>query len=249
MSQLSNTTDKNGLIQLCEQLCGIGEGGISGNSTLLAQFINYLDIAYSEAVSAMMEVDKNHKVDDYNYSNIPDAPIALVAGQADYTLPVASVGANLATILRLDCLYYLLNGVRNHLSYMEQNEPLTDISGFPTKYRLNGKSFFLNYKPDANTVSTYTYIHAEFTRIQDKFSASDLTQQPGIMELYHPALAIKASSIYMLPIDRTLALTYSTGDMNRPGMFENQLKRLIRDYGNMAADAPKNITPHLTPHI
>lgn len=247
--QYNNTTDKNGLLQLCEQLCSLGDGAITGDTRLKSMFTNYLNIAQGEAVSAIMQVDKNHNYDDYNYGDIADAPIALVADQYDYTIPVASVGANLSTNLRVKGLYLLLNSVRNYLRYMRQDEALYEVSGLPDAYKLNGGSIFFNVPPDATTVSTYTNFHVEFQRVQDKFTTSDNTQEPGILEIYHPALAVKASAIYMLPIDRTLALTYSTGDMNRPGMFENQLYGLMRDWGNMAGDAPKTITPKLTPHI
>ena len=243
------TTNKNGLIQLCEQLCLLGDGGISGNTTLLSQFTNYLNMASSEAVSAIATVDKNHKYDDYNYADIPDAPIALVSSQADYTLPVASVGANLATLLRVNGVYLLYGNQRIYLDYMLQDEPLTPVSGLPTRYRLQGKSMFLNFPPNALTVSTYTNIHVEFQRIQDMFTSADTTQQPGFLEIYHPALAIKASSLYLLPINEGLALRYSSGDMERPGMFENQLKNLMRDWAKMAEDAPRTITPKLTPFI
>lgn len=245
----SNTTDKNGLLQLCEQLCLMGDGAISGDATLKAMFTNYLNMAQGQATSAIMQVDKNHNYDDYNYSDLPDAPITLVADQQDYSIPVASVGANLATNLRVKGVYFLLNGVRMYIDYMKQNEPLYGVAGFPTAYRLNGKSLFFNIPVDDATVTKYTSVHVEFQRIQDKFTTGDTTQRAGFIEIYHPALAIKASAIYMLPIDRTLSLTYSSGDMNRPAMFENELINLMRDWGNMAGDAPKQITPNLTPYI
>jgi len=245
----SNTTDKNGLIQLCEQLSNLGDGGISNNATLLKQFTNYLVMANNQAVSCILQVSKNHSYDDYNYSDIPDAPITLVAGQADYTLPTATVGANLATLLRVKGVYFLSGNERIYLPYMEQGDALSATSGLPSAYRLNGKSLFFNNPPNADTVSTYTSFHVEFERIQDQFTSTDTTQQPGFIEIYHPSLAIKASALYLLPVDRTLSLTYSSGDMLRPAMFENELWNLMRDWGNMAGDAPKTIKPKLTPYI
>lgn len=237
------------LLGLCESLSGLGSGGITTNSTLKSQFTDYLNMAQSQARSAILQVSKNHASDDYNWTDIPDAPIALVAGQADYTLPVSEVGANLATLLRVTGVYFLSNNERTYIPYMAQGEALSATSGVPTAYRLNGKSLFFNNPPNAATVSTYTNVHVEFERIQDKFTTSDTTQQPGFIEIYHPALAIKATAIYKLPLDRTYSLTLSSGDMNRPGMFENELHNLMRDWGNMAGDAPKTITPRLTGHI
>lgn len=245
----TDTTNKNGLLQLCEQLCSIGDGGISGDATLKAMFTNYLNMAQSQAVAAILQVDKNHNYDDYNYTDLPDAPITLVANQQDYTLPVASVGANLSTLVRVKGVYFLLNNIRTYLPYMRQDEALYSVAGEPYSYRLNGKSLFFNIPPNAATVTKYGTFHVEFQRIQDKFTTSDTTQEPGLIEIYHPALAVKASAIYMLPIDRTLSLTYSSGDMNRPAMFENELINLMRMWGDMAGDAPNQITPMLTPHI
>ena len=237
------------LLGLCEQLSNLGSGGITNNSTLKSQFTNYLNMAESQALAALRQVDKNHPYDDYNYSDIPDAPITLVSGQADYTLPVSATGENLATLTRVTGVYFLDGNERTYLPYMAQGEALSATSGLPESYRLNGKSLFFNRPPDATTVSRYTTFHIEFERIQDKFTTSDTTQQPGIIENYHPALAMKASALYLLPVDRTLSLTYSSGDMLRPAMFENELWNLMRDWGNMAGDAPKTVKPKLTPHI
>lgn len=245
----TNTTDKDGLLQLCEQICSMGDGAISGDATLKAMFTNYLNMAQGQATSAIMQVDKNHNYDDYNWSDLQDAPITLVSGQQDYSIPVASVGANLATNLRVKGVYFLLNNIRTYLTYMSPDEALYAVAGEPYRYRLNGKSLFFNIPPNAATVTKYGTFHVEFQRVQDKFTTADTTQEPGIIEIYHPALAIKASAIYQLPIDRTYSLTLSSGDMARPAMFENELINLMRDWGNMAGDAPKTITPRLTPHI
>lgn len=250
MSKFSNTTDKDGLIQLCEQLCSLGDGGISTDTVLLKRFTNYLNMAQDQATAAIMSVDKNHKYDDYNYGDIPDAPIALVADQRDYSIPVASVGANLATNLRVNGVYFLKSNQRNYLRYMLQSEPLLEASGMPSAYQLHGKSIFFDVPPDADTVSDYTSVHVQFQRAQERFvSTGDDSKEPGFLGLFHPSLAVKASAIYLLPTNPNLSLMYSSGDMKRPAMFENDLYNLISMWGRMAEDAPKTITPHLTPHI
>src|SRR2546426_1182991 len=42
--QKSDTTNRyNGLIQRCEDICGLGATGITGNSTLYSQFVGWLN--------------------------------------------------------------------------------------------------------------------------------------------------------------------------------------------------------------
>ena len=142
-----NNTAGVGIIQRCEALSLLGDTGISGNTILLRQFTGAVNQAYLEIVSQIMKVDTNWKFDDFNYNDYPEAPINLVASQRDYTLPVATVGANIATVLRINEVWVLnTSGLRQRLELMSANEEFDYIStGTPTKYRTDGKIYLHEY--------------------------------------------------------------------------------------------------------
>lgn len=238
----NKTSDKSGLIQLCESLCLLGDTGISSNSTLLAQFTNYLNMSLSEVWGEIVKSNKTAKADDMNWSDVPDAPISLVALQADYTLPVSATGANSNTLQAINGVYHTKNGYRTYLRPMENNETLLADDGVPTAYRIQGKSIFLDVQPSSTFVTDVTYLHIEFQRVPYYFVSGDTTRQAGFMAIHHPLLAIKASSWYLKPINPQLSRQYSSGRDDAPGDFETGLRKLKSDYANLDDSVEHNIT-------
>ena len=224
--EYSNTTTKAGIIQREEALCLLGDAGISANTTLIRQFTAFNNAAYHEIWMAQMSVDKTWKSDDFNYTDLPDAPITLVALQSDYTLPVAVSGGNVASFLRLNGVYHTKNGFRTYLRPMENNETLLADDGVPTSYRVQGKSLFLNVQPSSDFVTDVTNLHVEFQRVPDAFLYDDTTQQPGFLETYHDLIPLKASSLYLLPINPNLAQLYEQRFLTRLELFKRDVSNL-----------------------
>lgn len=225
-----------GLIQRCESLCSMGVGAISGDTTLLKQFTGYINAAVDKHVVAEMSVDKNRKYDDYNRTDLNDAPITMVLSQADYTIPVAETSANVSTFLRLKGIYFIANGVRTYLSPMEADDMLTSVEGIPTKYQLNGKSIIFQCPLSAAALSLYSSVfHVEFQRVQSAFVYTDTTKQPGILGTYHENIAVEASSMYLKPINRQLSADYHNE-------FLNELENFKRDIAKIDDHSPKGFT-------
>ena len=246
--QFSDTSNKNGVLQVCESLAGLGDGGITGNTLLLKNFVNYVNIAVAEVRDATMEVDASWKADDYNYTNISHAPITLVAGQRDYEMPVAATGNNVATLLRVNGIYILSGGERVYLRAMESNESPSTTNGAPTAFYFDGKSIFFECPPDATFVSTYTSFYVDYARLDDPFVSTDTTQQPGFLGTYHHILAFRAVSLYELKPNPQYALLLSSGDMERPGQFEAGLKRLKAAVSRMNGARETNVTSEAINH-
>ena len=90
--QFSNTTSKDGLIQRCELYTGIGDAGISGNATMLAQFTSLINSAYEKVVSMILESMDEWDWDDVNFSTTyPIATQSMVANQRDYAFPTSTL--------------------------------------------------------------------------------------------------------------------------------------------------------------
>ena len=246
--QFSDTTNKNGLIQLCESLSLLGDTAITGSSntnTLFLQFTNYLNMAYHEVFMALLSVDKTWKVDDFNRTDFPEAPLDMVASQRDYQLPVAASGGNMATLLRVNRIWVLdLNGYRRELRKMEPLEELTyaatnfTATGFPTAYKLNGQSIYLDILPTSDYVTLTDGLIIQYQRTPDAFASTDTTQQPGFMETYHDLLPLKASAIYLLPIKPDLSAAYEQ-------RFLTRLELLKRDYAQKDDNIGQNFSSEI----
>lgn len=250
MTQINNTTDKNGIIQICESLGGYGDGGISGDSTLLKQFINYANIAIAEVRQNILKVDRSWKSDDYNYTNIPDAPISFVADQFDYTIPVAYTGGDVSTLLRVNYVYYIQGTEKVFLSPVTGRD-ITNATatGIPSEYYFDGKSLKFDIAPDAAFIASVATFHVDFSRLDDPLTSSDTTQQPGFLASYHHVLCYKMVSLDKMKTDTNYALRLSSGDIDRPGMFETGVKELMKAYARMNGDRRQRFTPHITPYI
>lgn len=238
----NKTSDKSGLLQICESLCNLGDGGITNDTILKAQFTNYLNMALNEVWHEIVKTNKTAKADDMNYTDIPDAPISLVTSQFDYSLPVATNGANANTLQAINGIYHTKNGYRTYLRPMENNETLVAVDGVPTAYRIQGKSIQLNCQPSSAFVTDVTYLHVEFQRIPSYFVSSDTTKQAGFLAVHHPLLTLKASSWYLKPINPTLSRQYSSGREDIKGDFETGLVRLRSDYANLDDAVENNFT-------
>ena len=254
MTAFSNTSAKSGILQICESLCFLGDAAITGDTTLLAQFTNYVNIAIGEIRHHLLKVDRSWKADDYNYTNYPDAPISFVASQFDYELPVAASGNNLATLLRVNYVYYIQGTERIYLTPITARDQYNaTATGTPLGYYFDGKSIWFDIAPDADFIADVTQFHVDFSRLDDPFVTNDHTnqtgQQPGFIGTYHHLVAYKASSLYLLGTKPELARIYSSGDMERPAMFEAGVKELMSGYTRMAGDRKHVMKPKLTPHI
>ena len=248
--QINDTAGKSGILQICESIGGYGDGAITGNPTLLKQFINYINIGVGEVRHHLLKVDRNWKADDYNYTNVPDAPISFVTGQFDYELPVAATGNNLATLLRINHLYYVLGTERVYLDPMDRRDQTNaTATGTPTAYYFDGKSVWFDTAPNAAFISSVATFHVDFSRLDDPFVSGDTTQQPGFQGTYHHVLAYKAIAIDKLQPDPNFALRLSSGNMDNPGLFESGIKELMIGHTRMNGDKRHIMRPKLTPYI
>lgn len=226
----SDTTNKNGIVQLCESLCKLGDSGITGDTTLFKQFTGYLNQAYKKVAIAILRVDRNWNWDDSNWSDYPVATVNLVSGQREYALPTSTAGGNASNLWQVDLIEIMdTSGVYHPIVPMEYGELETTATGMPTKYTLSGKNIRLEAIPLTGYVTTTAGMRVRFKRSVSEFTTASTTAQPGFIDTYHDLLAYDASATYLIPINTQLALTYSQ-------IFENRLKLLQTDWMNRTDD-------------
>lgn len=191
--KFNDTTNLTGIIQACEDYTGLGNGGISGNATLLKQFTRYINTRYRQIRHWIFETQNAWIFDDGNATNLPEATADLVSAQARYALPdealeiqkvEAKNSAGDWVVLEPIVLQDFSQGVDEFLS--------TD--GTPKYYRLEGETIELF--PATNYSSTGG-LKLYFNRDIVEFSSSDTTKEPGFASPYHNALAVGGSLEWM----------------------------------------------------
>ncbi len=100
--QFSDTTNKLGLIQDCEQWCGFPDAGITGDTTTFAQFTRNINAWYHKIVTMILESQDEWDFDDTAHGDYPVLTTPLVADQRDYSIPTTE---KVLKIKRVDICY------------------------------------------------------------------------------------------------------------------------------------------------
>ena len=195
--QFSNTSDKNGLIQTCERLTNLGDGAISGDSTLLSYFTSDINETLNEIIIEIMESQDTFDWDDPNRTDYPIATTPLVADQRDYQFDAISF----LKLKRVDITYDGTNYYRatpfDSASHLQGLGNDTDVDGrfskTDPKYDPKAFGFWLYPRANAADVTAGAKARIEFTRSFDEFTTSDTTQEPPIDRPFHELVAVGAS--------------------------------------------------------
>ena len=242
MTQFSDTTNKNGLIQNIESLCKLGDAGISGNSTLLAKITGLINQANQDVAIALMQVDKRWQYEDFNNTDLPRAAATLVASQRDYTLPAASSSGNAATLLGIVKIVVLdANSTPQERVLVLTNKDEAFLnnhystSGLPLVYKLVGNSIKIWPAADSGAnVTLASGLIIYFKRTPVAFTTSTTTTQPGFMAPFHDVLEFMVAGRHMLPIDKKLAESYL-------GMAEVRKAAMLEAYAHENEDSETKV--------
>ena len=239
MTQFSDTSNKNGLIQNIESLCNLSDGGISGNSTLLLKITGFINQANQDVAIALMQADKRWQYDDFNNTDLPRAAATLVADQRDYTLPAASSSGNASTLLGITKIVVLdTDSQERILTLTDRTEAQLNnaysSSGLPVVYKLVGNS--VKIWPAANSTGTTlsSGLIIYFKRTPVAFTSASTTTQPGFMAPYHDILEYAAAGKYMLPLNKKLGDNY----LDRASI---RLQALLEAYAHENEDSETKI--------
>lgn len=182
----SDTTNKNGIIQRCEDYINQTDAYISGDATRLKRFTAYANEELSRVWHLIFESSGNWKFDDSNYTDLPSAETDLEDGTAKYTLP-----SDALTIQRVEVLDE--DGNETTLTPLTMDDikvavdEFKDVDSIPTHYRLFGDVIELFPAPNYDKTDGLVVY---FDRAMDSFATSDTTQQPGFASVYHEIIPI-----------------------------------------------------------
>ena len=218
----SDTTNKNGLIQMCETYTALDDTGITSDSTLLAKFTNLINEALNDVMPVIMSKIDGIRFDDANHSGAPTGTASLVSGTSRYTyatdassnpvLNISKVWVQSPSSPNYDVL--LTKVLPSDPEFNDVISPLSSATGTPTMYaELDGR---VHLYPIPN-YSQSDAIKFLFERAASYFTAADTTKKPGIPSIFHNLLALRASRTYVSiykPQNTTL-LSYLNAEIAR----------------------------------
>jgi len=165
----SDTTNKRGLIQDCETLLGMEDGGISGDTTLLETFTRMINIWYRRVNSWIWEATGTWEYDDSNYTDLPNATQDLTANTQDYEIPSTAQKIDRVEVLDSAGNYQLLKPLDKSEIKNSSMSEFYETPGMPRYYDLVGHFVSLYPKPAAGSVTTTKGLKIYFTRDIEEF--------------------------------------------------------------------------------
>jgi len=241
----NSTSSKNGIIQLIERNCGFADGGISGNSTLLAQFTGDVNLAVDEILGFMFPRGGAWQLDDSNHTDYPVITTNLVSGQRDYSFTTDEQGNVILDIYRV--MVADSSGVFHDLTAKDQqlatnNNSNTDgfvdgrdTTGSPNAYDKTANGIFLDPIPN------YSYtngLKVFINREASYFTPTDTTKKLGFAHLYHEYLALRPSYQYAY-----------RNNLTNAQRLENEMikmrQAIIEYYGTREKDVKKRFIPNV----
>jgi len=212
MTEFSNTTTNDGLIQDCEfTLFGDnGFGQITGNTKRMQAFTSLLNSALNKVNNLIMQCDGRWQYDSTNYTDLPIGTTDLVNNQQDYALSTSHL-----KLLRVEVL--ARDGKWNKSDVIDMNEidetglvDYLDTPAIPRYYDVSNNSLFLYPKPQTEFVNTDVGgggLKVFYQRAPSYFLTSDTTKQPGFASTFHRLVSRWACYDYALNRQLKIAKT------------------------------------------
>jgi len=192
--QFSDTTNKDGIIQMLEFRTNLGDTGISGEATLLKQFTGQINVAGMRATSLIISADGIWEWDDSNMDNFPAATTNLISEQSDYKIIDSAPAAKQDWLeikgvnIKDESGNWLQLKYRSRKSFGTPRQERETVTGTPTTYFIEGTQIFLDAVPGYNSTGGLEVL---FNRVQLEFVSADTTKRPGFNTLFHEYLVLK----------------------------------------------------------
>lgn len=226
--QYSDTTNKNGIVQLAEWGLGLPDGAISGDTYNLAIFTSLANSAQFDLMRAIMRHRDGWDIDDTTYTDYAIATTPLVANQRDYPFPTNLLKINRVDISYDGTNYYRVNPIDSaEIGYGIGNDEKVDekFSVTEPRYDVRANSLFLYPRAD----SADGYIRIEYDREIDKFETTDTTKEPGIDETFHDLLVLNIKLRWAVAQDMEKAKNLKT-------LYDEKMIELGLYYGDKLPD-------------
>lgn len=182
--QFSDTTNKAGLIQDVDFLCGTNSASFP-----VVDKTRCINIAYHDVSRMIWDCSGDWEYDDSNKTDLPIATTLLVDAQQDYELPSTAQRVERMEVLDSGGDYQKLKPIDKS----DVNVGLTEYQetdGLPRYYDLIGRSVFLYPAPASGSVTVSAGLKIHFDRDVTEFATSATTTVPGFATQFHRILSV-----------------------------------------------------------
>lgn len=201
--QLSDTTNKNGLLQECEHWCGFDDGGITGDTTLKAQFVARLDRAIDKITPRLLSITNGLRFDGTNDADLSVATFDIASGTSDYRFTVDDNNLDILNIVGISILPDTTTNTFLPLDEMTLDDPMAQRAmspnpsdtGVPTKFLKKGLTAFLFPQPNYDRTDGGKLY---FERRMTYFVGQADTFEPGIPLPFQQLLDLYASEAWLV---------------------------------------------------
>lgn len=199
----SDTTAKSGIIQTIEFWTNLGDGGVSGDATLLKVFTARVNEGFDRLMPLLLSYSDQLRFDDPNHTDLPTGTFNIVSGQADYKIAQDDNSLDILNITDMRIVPSTSSTVFQTLLKISIDDdnaitamsPNTADTGVPTHYLERGNTIFLYPMPNYSATGGAKIF---FEREQSYFSSADTTKEPGIPHPFHGLLPLYASYDWLL---------------------------------------------------
>jgi hypothetical protein len=236
----SDTTNKNGILQLCEQtLFGDnGFGKITDNSNLKIIFTNNVNQALDWYATLAIKYDSIWNFDDNNYTTYQEGFTDLVSGQQDYPLSIAFLDLETLEIRNSDNTEWILLKRTSDEEIKAMGQAPSEYlstTGIPTHYKMKGNSIILLPTPN---YSGTEFLKATIHRPFNYFTSTDTTATVGIPSTMNRTITDFTSWLYAR--DRSMQISV---DLEKRVLKYEQID-IPNFYANRSKDIPRRVTPN-----
>lgn len=239
--QFSDTSNKLGLIQECEDLLGFDYGDISGDTDRLDGFTRLLNEAYRLVNKKIWRYSGTWQYDDDNNSGLPYATANLKDSQEDYSLPTYAQSITRLEVKDSNGDFQVIKPFDEVNLGMAWSEFMED-DGMPEYYDVKGRQIYLKPNPAPSDVTLTAGLKVFFTRTIHAFTSSDTTATPAFDEDFHRLLPQLAA--YWWAAGKDLDNTRLNAIKEGPGGIKETFDELRFFYGNRHEDVKTSIKPH-----
>ena len=249
--QFSDTTNKNGAMQMIERSLGFPDGKITGDTNLFQYFTQLFNNQYDKIQAIIFESMDSMDFDDINLTDKhPVATRPLVANQRDYIFSttlwslIATEGGSAGSdasisplkIKRVDICW---NGTGNTCY---KAEPL-DIAEIGTGigndtdldnnfdiaspfYDVSSQGINIYPRANAGNVTNNGILRVEFRRDMGLFTTADTTKTPGIDRVFHPMLylgvAMEYAAVKRMKISKDVSILFADLEVKLRNRYGNK---------------------------
>jgi hypothetical protein len=189
------TTEKNGILQECERNCNLGDAGITGVTTFLADFTNYCNRASRVIWHSIFMAYGGWQYDDSNQTDLPASTATLTASQTSYALPSGNLTIRGIEVKDTSGIWTQLiplteEQIRQYQAMGEFNK----TAGSPRYYQLVGQTVRIFPASNYTQASSFKVF---YDRGSVAFLTTDTTKTPGFAGEYHDLVPLMASYEYL----------------------------------------------------